>query len=84
MTDIRVVVLADLDGRRFDDDVHPGDVTFDEHGTPILQYGHHSVHGDGWTLWTTDGEERFIPGGLDDAEWAVSVARSELERRAES
>jgi hypothetical protein len=34
MTDIRVVVLADLNGRRFADDVDPGDVTFDEQGTP--------------------------------------------------
>ena len=48
--DIRVVVLPDPDGRLFDDDVDPGDVVFDEQGTPILQYGRHAGHGIGWTL----------------------------------
>jgi hypothetical protein len=84
MTDIRIVVPADPSGRRFDDDDDPGDVMFDEQGTPILQYGHHAVHGDGSTLWTADGEQHFIPGGLDDVEWATSRARDELRRRAES
>ena len=79
MTEIRIVVLADLNGRRFDDDVDPADVTFDEHGTPILEYGYHPVHRDGWTLWTADGEEHFISSRLDDVEWATGQARQRLE-----
>jgi hypothetical protein len=84
MMDIRVVVLADPNGRHFEDDMDPGDVVFDEQGTPILEYGHHAVHGMGWTLWTVDDEEYFIPGRLDDVEAVTREAREWLRRQAES
>jgi hypothetical protein len=37
----KVVVLPDPDGRTFPDDLDPGDMVFDEQGTPILEWNDH-------------------------------------------
>jgi hypothetical protein len=61
----------------------PGAVTFDEKGTPILTYGRHQVHGQGWTLLYLEPggkgiDEHFIPGGVDDLDTALESARAWL------
>ncbi len=52
---------------------------------PMLTWGHHPVHGNGWTLWylendseTSGADDHFIPGDLTDADEAVASARSWL------
>lgn len=61
----------------------PGNITFDEGGTPLLEYVEISEHGmPGWRLSyvdATDGvEEHFIAGQLDDLGWVSTQARQHL------
>ena len=56
-------------------------------GRPMLTWGHHPFHGNGWTLWYLDDpasdtagvEEYFIPGDLTEVDAAVRSAQSLLE-----
>lgn len=59
-------------------------------GRPLLQWGRHPVHGNGWTLsyleddnHTAGTDEHFIPGDLTDVDQAVNSAREWLARRDE-
>jgi hypothetical protein len=68
----------------------PGDIVFDERGTPILTYtDHHPEHGAGWVLYYLDDpssptagvDEYFIGGDFADLDWATEQARAHLRRR---
>lgn len=59
----------------YDDTVH-----FD--GKPILQWGRHPEHGNGWTLYygtADDPEDFFTPGDLLDVDQAVKDAQHWLQ-----
>jgi hypothetical protein len=54
-------------------------------GRPMLTWGHHPVHGDGWTLWcmedespTAGVEECHFRGDLTEVDYAVEQARAQL------
>ncbi len=71
--EIEVVVL----------DEDPGDVTFDERDTPLLQFERHPEHGPAWTLYypEPDGngvDSHVIGGRVEDLEWALAQAREHL------
>lgn len=71
--DIKVFVSAD--------DVD--DITFaDSDGAPLLIFKRHAEHGMGWVLYTYDGDDYFIAGGLGDVESALGTARSHLQRKS--
>ncbi|WP_327319279.1 hypothetical protein [Streptomyces sp. NBC_01235] len=62
----------------------PANVTFDEAGTPLLEFVESNEHGmPGWRLSyvdATDGvEDHFIPGQLDDLGWVSTQARGHLQ-----
>jgi hypothetical protein len=67
-------------------EVDSDDPTMDE-GRPMLTWGRHPVHGNGWCLWYLDDptsdtagvEEYFIPGDLTEVDAAVRSARNHLE-----
>ena len=66
-----------------------GQVTFDEHRTPILTYSDtHAGHGAGWVLYYLDDqgavEEYFIGGAVEDMDWALGCARDALDRIQEA
>jgi hypothetical protein len=78
----RVVVLPDTSGTRFEDDTDPGDVVFDEAGTPMLVYEHHPAFKgrEGWVLFylEADGsgvEDHPIGGDLAAVDWALEASR---------
>ncbi len=70
--EIQVVVL----------DEDPGDVQFDERGTPLLQFERHPEHGEGWVLYFLDQsggtDDHFIPGRVEDVETVLAEARAWL------
>jgi hypothetical protein len=83
----KVVVLPDEHGRNFADDPDPGNVAFDEHGTPLLQwYDSYPIsrsHQPCWVLHYLDpdgnGVEDYPIGGtLDAVDWALEQARKHL------
>ena len=53
---------------------------------PMLTWGQHPQHGNGWILWYLDDptsptagiDDYFIPGGLTDVDYAVGEARKYL------
>ena len=56
-------------------------------GRPMLTWGHHPIHGNGWTLSyleddseTAAVEDYFISGDLTDVDEAVASARRWLSR----
>ena len=56
---------------------------------PMLTWGRHPCHGNGWTLWyledpdspTSGVDDYFIPGDLTDVDFAVQEAQTWLELR---
>ena len=81
---VRVIVPADPSGRVFDDDLGPGDVTFDGNRTPMLVWHERYPVGRGWRSgwvlsYDTDGKgnpDDYIVGlGLLDVDAAVMQAR---------
>jgi hypothetical protein len=60
----------------------PGDIVFDELGTPMLTYTAHPVHGPGWCLYYLDDtngvDDHFIGGHLTDMDWALEQGRDWL------
>lgn len=78
-------------------DDQPIDVRFESHteglqdGRPMLTWGFHPVHGNGWTLWyledpdspTSGVDDYFIPGDLTDVDEAVASAKSWLALKRE-
>ncbi|MEE1745825.1 hypothetical protein [Streptomyces sp. JV184] len=66
----------------------PTDVTFDEAGTPPLEFAEHSEHGvPGWRLSYREPEgngveDWFIPGDLDELGWAWTEACAHLAHRS--
>jgi len=52
-------------------------------GRPMLTWGHHPVHGNGWTLWYLDDpdsptagvEEYFVGGDVADVDAAITSAK---------
>jgi hypothetical protein len=85
MQRIEIVVTAGAEDLLLTD---PGEIVFDEAGTPILEYGRHPEYGLGWMLCyltLNDGADlHFIPGGMDDPEAALSQAREWLALEASS
>ena len=84
---VRVIVPADPGGRTFDDDLAPGDVTFDGNRTPMLVWHERYPVGrgsrSGWVLnFDSDGRGHFddyIVGlVLADIDAAVVQARTYL------
>jgi hypothetical protein len=55
-----------------------------ESGRPMLTWGRHPMHGNGWTLWSVTNTGRiddyFIAGDLTDVEQAVSQSQAWLRR----
>jgi hypothetical protein len=84
---IRVIVLPDLSGRRFQDDLDPGDAVFDGKLTPMLIWHERYPVGRGWRSgwvlsFATDSEgnpDDYIVGlRLGDVDAAVAQAREYL------
>ena len=73
MDKVQVVVAPD-----------PGDVMFDDDGTPMLAWSWHPEFGEGWSLYTMDSsdgvEDYFIGGRVEDVDWALGKAREWLAR----
>lgn len=86
---IRVIVLADSNGRAFDDDPDPGDVVFDSSLTPMLVYrdSYPALGGrrSGWVLhYDTDGQgnpdDWFIGFEVTGVDLVIGVARAHLRK----
>jgi hypothetical protein len=84
---IRVIVLPDLSGRLFPDDLDPGDAVFDSDRTPMLIWHERYPVGRGWRSgwvlsYDTDGQgnlDDYIVGlSLADVDAAVAQARDYL------
>jgi hypothetical protein len=84
---IRVIVLPDLNGRRFQDDLDPGDAVFDGKLTPMLIWHERYPVGRGWRSgwvlsFATDSNgnpDDYIVGlSLGDVDAAVAQAREYL------
>jgi hypothetical protein len=84
---VRVIVLPDLNGQVFEDDLDPGDVVFDGNRTPMLVWHERYPLGRGWRsgwvlTYDTDGQgnpDDYIVGlSLADVDAAVAQARDYL------
>ena len=70
---------------------HDSLVTFDKDGTPFVQYGHHPIFGNGWTLHylndsaspTTGAGDYFIRGERRDVDRVLASARALLGHSAD-